>query len=98
MKIILFVFLVSVFAPFVYGFVPASELFPYGPANGDTQLPIADDNFVNVTLILGNVFNFFNSSYNSLFVNNNGAISFIQGIVHWHSSKDFDLELAVLID
>lgn len=62
-----------------YSSVPVADFFAYGPANGDSQLPIADDNFVDVTLKLGSVFNFFNSSYSRLFVNNNGGISFLAG-------------------
>lgn len=65
--------------PSAYSFVPVAEFFAYGPENGDSQVPIADDNFVNVSLKVGSVFNFFNSSYSSLFVNNNGAISFSAG-------------------
>lgn len=54
------------------------ELFPFGAQNGDSLLPKSDDGFTSVTL--SRDFNFFNSSYKDLFVNNNGGVSFIQGI------------------
>lgn len=80
MKIVLFSILLGVnVVPSAYSFVPTTELFDYGPANGDSQLPIADDNFIDVTFRLRSVFNFFSSLYSSLFVNNNGAISFSEG-------------------
>lgn len=80
MKVVVFPILVGLLVPpSAYSFVPVTEFFPYGPETGDSQLPIGDDNFVNVSLKLGGVFNFFNSSYSSLFVNNNGAISFSSG-------------------
>lgn len=65
--------------PSIYSSVPTSDLCPYGKANGDAQLPIGRGNFVNVELKLGKAFKLYNSSYNSVFVNTDGAISFTKG-------------------
>lgn len=80
MKVVVFSILLGVLVvPSAYAFVPSAELFAYGPANGDYELPIDDDNFANVTLELASAFKFFKSSYSNIFVNNDGAISFYEG-------------------
>lgn len=90
MKVVTFsIALVVLTVPSTYGSVPTSEFFTYGIANGDAQLPIARGNFVNVPLSRDRVFNLLDSSYSSLFVNNNGVISFSEG-KHYLALSSFD--------
>lgn len=67
--------------PNVYSSIPTTDFFPFGRTNGDTQLPAGRGTFVEVPFTTENIFNFFRSPYNKLFVNNNGAISFSAGKV-----------------
>jgi len=62
-----------------YANVQLSDFFPYGPAAGDLRVPTADDNFVNITMLPGNAFYFFQNSYTDFFLNNNGGVSFLRG-------------------
>jgi len=61
------------------GAVTSEELYPFGPESGDSQLAPNDDSFDQVFFRTGEVFYFFNSSYSSLFINNNGGVSFGRG-------------------
>lgn len=63
----------------VNGKVELADFFPFGVDHGDNIVPENDDQFVNITFSPGSVFPFFNTTHRSLFVNNNGAISFIAG-------------------
>jgi hypothetical protein len=76
--------------PVALSSVALSTFFPYGVQNGDTTLPIADDNFEQFDIPNGNVYNFFGTPYSRLFINNNGGISFVQGK---NTSKRVILEL-----
>ncbi len=62
-----------------HGAVPLGDFFPYGPQAGDRTLPRNDDEF-SPAIDLSIVFPFFEYSDHSLFVDNNGAISFERGI------------------
>ena len=69
--VVLFVFLLS---PTV-GAVPLNAFIPFGPSAGDTRLPANDDD--SSTLISLRVpFHFFGVPQSTLFVNNNGNITF----------------------
>ncbi|XP_021959610.2 sushi, nidogen and EGF-like domain-containing protein 1 [Folsomia candida] len=59
-----------------YG-IPVKDMIPFGTDNSDLALPTMDDAFVPVTLLDG--FKFANLSYNKLFINTNGGITFIKG-------------------
>jgi len=61
------------------GAISTEEMFPYGPGHGDSRLPSNDDSFIQVPFRAGEVLYFFNSSYSSLFINNNGGVSFARG-------------------
>ncbi|KAM3923122.1 alpha-tectorin-like [Leptodactylus fuscus] len=50
-------------------------LYPYGPAEGDKETPSEDDG-TSGEVPLSIEFNFFGKNYKSLYVNNNGLISF----------------------
>ncbi|XP_063798330.1 alpha-tectorin-like isoform X2 [Pseudophryne corroboree] len=50
-------------------------LYPYGPAQGDNKTPIEDDG-TSGEVPLSITFKFFGKEYKSLYVNNNGVISF----------------------
>ncbi|KAG8143308.1 hypothetical protein E2320_000547 [Naja naja] len=52
-----------------------SLLYPYGETQGDSENPVADDgNSPEITIKKS--FSFYGKKYNSLFVNNNGVVSF----------------------
>lgn len=59
--------------------VNIENFFPFGVANGDTYLSPGDDTS-SAQQILSTNFNFFNYSHSSLWVNVNGAISFLNPI------------------
>jgi alpha-tectorin len=59
--------------------VDIQNFFPFGIANGDTYLSPGDDTS-SAEQILSTNFNFFNYSHSSLWVNVNGAISFLNPI------------------
>lgn len=71
--------------------VERSELFPFGDEVGDSTVPPNDDSFANVSLSLIPEFLFFNGSYRNLFVNNNGGVSFLNGIWKIHIEQDLDV-------
>ncbi|CAH2318175.1 alpha-tectorin-like [Pelobates cultripes] len=52
-----------------------SLLYPYGPSEGDQTTPVEDDG-ASAEIPISVPFKFFSKEYNSLFVNNNGVISF----------------------
>ena len=54
-----------------------AEFFPFGSAYGDTTVPVADDNFVQVSI---SPLRLCNRRYHKLFVNSNGVISFDVGV------------------
>ena len=59
--------------------VPESKFFPFGEAAGDKILGIGDDNS-SPKLYLAHSFPFFDEFHDSLWVNMNGAISFLSAI------------------
>ncbi|XP_028597597.2 alpha-tectorin-like, partial [Podarcis muralis] len=61
----------SVFSPFC----PEHLLYPYGEAAGDMKNPIADDGTSPKIPILV-PFTFYDKTYHSVYVNNNGVVSF----------------------
>lgn len=78
----------------------AVTLMPYGAAAGDTAMAKADDTYVNVSFAgLGPggstpVLNFYDYAFTGIFVNNNGSLSFLQGVSSFTSSpfpQPFDL-------
>ncbi|TFJ96847.1 mediator of RNA polymerase II transcription subunit 19 [Platysternon megacephalum] len=52
-----------------------SLLYPYGPAQGDKQSPKADDG-ASPEIPISMIFTFYGKEYRSLYVNNNGVVSF----------------------
>ncbi|OCT71157.1 hypothetical protein XELAEV_18038063mg, partial [Xenopus laevis] len=50
-------------------------LYPYGPSEGDKVTPKKDDGATSA-IPISSVFIFFEKQHNSLYVNNNGVISF----------------------
>uniref|UniRef100_A0A0B8RSL0 Alpha-tectorin n=1 Tax=Philothamnus irregularis TaxID=1899461 RepID=A0A0B8RSL0_9SAUR len=52
-----------------------SLLYPYGKAQGDSENPVADDGN-SPEISIKKPFSFYGKKYNSLFVNNNGVVSF----------------------
>ncbi|XP_075046036.1 alpha-tectorin-like [Mixophyes fleayi] len=56
--------------------------YPYGLANGDEMNPVEDDG-ASRELPLSITFKFFGKDYKSLFVNNNGLISFDNAVSHY---------------
>ncbi|XP_013925555.1 PREDICTED: alpha-tectorin-like [Thamnophis sirtalis] len=52
-----------------------SLLYPYGETQGDSENPVADDGN-SPEISIQKPFSFYGKKYNSLFVNNNGVISF----------------------
>ncbi|KAM3829491.1 sushi, nidogen and EGF-like domain-containing protein 1 [Vipera latastei] len=52
-----------------------SLLYPYGKTEGDSENPVADDGN-SPEISIKKSFSFYGKKYNSLFVNNNGVISF----------------------
>jgi hypothetical protein len=68
--------------------VSIDQFFPYGPEAGDSQNQIGDDGFAG-PISLRYPFPFFNNTYTQLFVNNNGAISFLRGISTHTGKYDF---------
>ncbi|XP_069461062.1 alpha-tectorin-like isoform X2 [Ambystoma mexicanum] len=53
---------------------PASNLYPYGPSVGDKTTPKTDDGFSD-RIKISQPFEFYGKKYDSLYVNNNGALS-----------------------
>jgi len=62
-----------------FGSVSEQDLFPFGLDNDDSLLPADDDGFAG-PIKLQNKFPFSYNNYNHLFVDNNGVISFDQGV------------------
>ena len=61
--------------------VSTGDFFPYGLDNGDTSLrPSNLDDGSSPRIPIGQYFSFFNESYDALWLNINGAISFKQAI------------------
>ncbi|ETE64501.1 Alpha-tectorin [Ophiophagus hannah] len=61
--------------PFLAASPKTSLLYPYGKTQGDSENPVADDgNSPEITIKKS--FSFYGKKYNSLFVNNNGVVSF----------------------
>ncbi|XP_069107045.1 protein mesh-like [Argopecten irradians] len=56
--------------------IPLEDFYPYGAAQGDTDFPKNDDGSSPVVTI-STLFPFFNNQHYSLYVNTNGAISFL---------------------
>jgi len=56
--------------------IPKANFFPYSTG---TRLPDVDDSFLG-PIVLSQPFKFFNAVHDSLFVNNNGAVSFLRGV------------------
>ncbi|XP_072026699.1 protein mesh-like [Amphiura filiformis] len=54
-------------------------LFSHGHANGDTVIPVNDDGSSD-EILLSTRFPFFDTEYDSLFVNTNGVVSFIDPV------------------
>ncbi|XP_062582966.1 sushi, nidogen and EGF-like domain-containing protein 1, partial [Saccostrea cucullata] len=54
---------------------PLSQFYSYGLAAGDSELPANDDGFTS-RIPISVSFPFFGSSYNSIYVNNNGDVTF----------------------
>lgn len=69
--------------------ITVEELFPYGAATGDTSLPSTDDVTVSISLLgIGPVgssmpVHFPTSTASSIFVNENGTLSFLQAVPTW---------------
>ncbi|TFJ96299.1 MARCKS-related protein [Platysternon megacephalum] len=57
------------------GFAPDTLMYPYGPKFGDRRTPKADDG-ASPEIPISVRFSFYNRSYRSLYVNNNGVVSF----------------------
>ncbi|XP_062612220.1 uncharacterized protein LOC134274009 [Saccostrea cucullata] len=54
---------------------PLSQFYSYGLAAGDSELPANDDNYTS-SIPISVSFPFFGSSYTSIYVNNNGDVTF----------------------
>jgi len=78
-------------------------LYDYGTAAGDTRLTTCDDCFTQVSLagqgIAGSSLQttFYNKNYNSLFVNNNGLVSFVKGVSSYTNTLFPDATLPPVI-
>lgn len=59
--------------------VRLSDFYPYGVSNGDTVLPAGDDGDSG-SISISTPFPYFNRNHNSLYVNINGAISFVTAV------------------
>uniref|UniRef100_A0A914QBN4 Uncharacterized protein n=1 Tax=Panagrolaimus davidi TaxID=227884 RepID=A0A914QBN4_9BILA len=79
MKTVLFYFLVAALFIGAKSIVDIRSFFPFGVANGDQYLAAGDDTY-SAEQPLTVPFNFFNFSHTSLWVNVNGAISFLSPI------------------
>lgn len=55
-----------------------SDLFPFGEPE-DTRFYFMDDEFTRYYFQGGFTFNFFNHTYNNIFISGNGQVSFGQG-------------------
>jgi alpha-tectorin len=66
------------------GAIPLNAFIPFGPAAGDTRLPIGDDN-TSGAINLSPPFLFFGAAKLTLFVNNNGNITFGSPLVTFTS-------------
>ncbi|MGV3663250.1 MAG: nidogen-like domain-containing protein [Prosthecobacter sp.] len=70
----------------------AVDLFPSGTAAGDSVLPPSDDNFIELSLIgkgpAGStlLIPYYDQSYNRIFINNNGVLSFSFGVGSWSTT------------
>jgi alpha-tectorin len=71
--------LVIAFAAHSHANVDIQNFFPFGLGNGDQYLASGDDSYSSEQRLSTN-FNFFNYSHSSLWVNVNGAISFLAPI------------------
>ncbi|XP_069105864.1 protein mesh-like [Argopecten irradians] len=69
--------------------IPLEDFYPYGAAQGDTDFPKNDDGSSPVVTI-STKFPFFNSQHDSLYVNTNGAISFL-GTLSQYTPESFPL-------
>ncbi|NXX18698.1 SNED1 protein, partial [Podargus strigoides] len=58
---------------------PGGTLYPYGPEVGDKATPREDDG-MSPEIQLWKNFSFYGRPYNSLYVNNNGVVSFGTGV------------------
>ncbi|XP_029432183.1 alpha-tectorin-like [Rhinatrema bivittatum] len=56
-----------------------SLMYPYGPEAGDRVTPVKDDG-ASDEIPISQKFTFFNKDYNSVFVNNNGVVSFATAV------------------
>ena len=63
----------------VYMRIELEDFYPYGPENGDTEVPTNDDESSGLVNI-GFPFPFFDDEHESLFVNTNGVISFLRQV------------------
>uniref|UniRef100_A0A8C9T7P5 NIDO domain-containing protein n=1 Tax=Scleropages formosus TaxID=113540 RepID=A0A8C9T7P5_SCLFO len=61
------------------------NFYPFGPNNGDTVNPAADDESSSV-ILLNETFQFFGSVHNQLYVNNYGFLTFDQPVSSSYSS------------
>lgn len=78
-KSVIFFFLIITFC---FAKVSISDFFPFGPSNGDQQLPPIDDDS-SPAQNLSITFPFFGIRTNKLYVNDNGAISFMNPITQF---------------
>jgi len=65
--------------------LPSAQLFPYGLDNGDGQLPAGDDSYISVPLLLSPI-RFLGQSYNEIYINNNGILSFGANVSNLYQS------------
>ncbi|XP_022099546.1 sushi domain-containing protein 2-like [Acanthaster planci] len=56
--------------------------FPYGPDEGDVELPIEDDTGIELQISIS-YFPFFDQNHRSLYVNTNGVVSFLENVVQY---------------
>uniref|UniRef100_A0A8C5QAY2 NIDO domain-containing protein n=1 Tax=Leptobrachium leishanense TaxID=445787 RepID=A0A8C5QAY2_9ANUR len=91
MLLVLLFLLVAVFVA-VHLVSSESFLYPFGTSVGDKITPVEDDG-TSGEVHLSAVFKFFSKEYNSLYVNNNGVISFKSATFVTPFWGDVDIEL-----
>lgn len=72
------IFVVAIYAAMKNNFVisyPLSQFYPFGSIAADNNLPANDDGFTS-SIPISVPFPFFGSSYSSVYVNNNGDVTF----------------------